>query len=330
MKNKNTHSMQSMHKNNQGLSLIEMMIAMVIGLFLIGGLMSMFLNSQSTNKVRNAVSDIEESARLTLNSLRGAIEHAGYRSVDQIPLELAFQRDGSILNPNCRDANTLVTNTNLITPPSTFSGYTKDGNVANNESDRITVIYRADNPNSGPVFFDCGGPQQAYFDTNAVVTRARQTACSTDPDVGMNNTWDSRIYNGLFVNKADKTLECYGSRSPTGSIVLADNIENMQIRYGVTRNNGAGNKITIFKKADDVDTTKSEWESVTSVQIAILVASDRAVLDKASAHSYQLLDETITLDSDRKLYRIFSTTINLPNRNNRELQTITRTSKEAT
>ncbi len=319
----------STFKKNQGLSLIEMMVSMVLGLFLILGLTTMYLGSKKTDKVRDAVSDIEENARLTLNTLRAAIEHAGYKSVDNIPLDKPFYTpvDGALQNENCRGSGTSIINNQLLTPPTGLRGYTKDGNVDNNESDIVTVIYRADNPDKGPVFFDCSG--QAY--TSFTDPVAQQKACSTDPTVGIGNPWKSQIYNGIYVDKTDKTLRCLGSRSTgrTASLVLANNIENMQIRYGVTTTDTNGKKQTTYKKADDVE-NNNEWEGVTSVQLAILVASERDVLDKAEAHGFTLLDEDISLAADRKIYRKFTTTINLPNRTRRNMQQISRTSEEHT
>lgn len=312
-------SNQFTYKRNRGLSLIEMMVSMVLGLFLIGGLTTMYLGSKKTDKIRAAVSDIEENARLTLNTLRAAIQHAGYKSVDNIILDKPFQTptDGVIQNKFCNDSKAMITNSDLTTPPLEFQGYTKDGDLG----DRITVVYRADNPDRGPVTFDCMGGDYSN-------DRVRQLSCSTDqPNGGMLNTGQSKIYNGLYVKQSDKTLRCLGSRSAKGSQVLAENIENMQIRYGVTQTFGDIKKTT-YKNATQVE-TNGEWESVTSVQIAILVASKREVLEQAEAHEFELLDEIVNISSTRKLYRTYSTTINLPNRSRREMQTVTRSSVEA-
>ena len=330
--------MQSTYKKNQGLSLIEMMVSMVLGLFLVLGLTTMYLGSKKTDKVRDAISDIEENARLTLNTLRAAIQHAGYTSVKNISLDKPFQTttDGVIVNENCRDGDPMITNSDLTTAPlsADFLGYTNDGNVDNNESDRVTVIYRADNPDRGSIYFDCGGMQQSYFDNDDDIRKNRQIACSTDTDNGgFVSTRKSKIFNGLYVKKSDKQLRCVGSRGtqslanePVG-IVLAENIENMQIRYGVATGNG-NDRTTRYENATQIE-NNNQWERVTSVQVAILVGSERNVLDKAVSHEFDLLDETVSLDADRKLYRMFSTTIHLPNRSRRELQTITRTTAEA-
>ena len=322
--------MQSTIKKNQGLSLIEMMVSMVLGLFLIGGLTSMYFGSKKTDKVRAAVSDIEENARMTLNNIRSSLQHAGYKSVDNIPLDKPFQTptDGAIANQFCRDQEVMITNSSLTVPPVEFSGYTRDGDLNDGESDRVTAVYHADNPNKGPLFHDCIDGDYSNGILTGVEVTERQVACSTDPNSGVNNPWNSKIYNGIYVKKSDKTLRCFGSRSESGSQVLAENVENMQIRYGVTKTvNGV--RVTRFRNASDVETYQ-EWESVTSVQVAILVASKKEVLENPEAKQFELLDEVITISADRRLYRTYSTTIHLPNRSRRELQTITRSSAEAT
>ncbi len=319
--------------------MIEMMISMVLGLFLILGLTTMYLGSKKSDKVRDAVSDIEENARLTLNSLRDAIEHAGYKTVDNIPLDKPFYTpaDGSLQNEACRGSGNSIINSDLLNPPSAMQGYTKDGDSDNLESDTITVIYRPDYPiakktdpdypHGGSVFFDCSGDAFASIaDDNT--RKTRQKSCSTDPKVGISNPWNARIYNGIYVDKSKKQLVCLGSRS-ANPIILSGNIENMQIRYGVTTTDTSGKRQTSYKKADDVE-ANNQWEAVTSVQVAILIASEKEVLDKEESHDFTLLDEDISLDADRKIYRKFSTTINLPNRTRREMQQVSRTSAENT
>ncbi len=318
--------------------MIEMMISMVLGLFLILGLTTMYLGSKKSDKVRDAVSDIEENARLTLNSIRDAIEHAGYRTVDNIPLDKPFYTpaDGALQNEACNGSGNSIVNADLLDPPLALQGYTKDGDVEDLESDIITVVYRPDYPiaketdpdypHGGPVYFDCSGDAFSNI-VDDDTRKTTQKACSTDPASGMADPWKARIYNALYVD-ASKQLVCLGSRSTTPS-VLSGNIENMQIRYGVTTTDTSGKRQTSYKKADDVE-ANNQWEAVTSVQVAILIASEKEVLDKAESHDFTLLDEDISLDADRKIYRKFSTTINLPNRTRREMQQVSRTSAENT
>lgn len=61
-----------------GLSLIELMIAMVVGLILIAGVLSIFLSSRKSYGVNGAVADIQQNARFSLEYIRSATRMAGY------------------------------------------------------------------------------------------------------------------------------------------------------------------------------------------------------------------------------------------------------------
>jgi len=95
-----------------------------------------------------------------------------------------------------------------------------------------------------------------------------------------------------------------------GGLIIADNVENMQFLYGV--DSGLG---TTYKNATDVE-SNSEWQSVTSVQVAILVGSNESdVLNNAKARTYQLLDRQVSKPAtDHRMYKVYETTITLHNR----------------
>jgi len=51
------------HPRQQGLTLVELMIAMVIGLILIAGVIQIFLSSQQAYRTQESMSRIQESGR---------------------------------------------------------------------------------------------------------------------------------------------------------------------------------------------------------------------------------------------------------------------------
>lgn len=61
-----------------GVSLIEVMIAMTLGLFLIGGVFTLFMGSQATYKTQGAVSNVQESLRFGFEYLAYDLRMAGY------------------------------------------------------------------------------------------------------------------------------------------------------------------------------------------------------------------------------------------------------------
>ena len=61
-----------------GLSLIELMIAMLVGLILIAGVLSIFMSSRQSYGINNAVGQIQEHGRFALDFIRHDTRMAGY------------------------------------------------------------------------------------------------------------------------------------------------------------------------------------------------------------------------------------------------------------
>lgn len=65
-------------KRQQGLSLVELMIAITLGLILIGGVMQVFLSSKTVFSTQQALSRVQETGRLAIEFLSKDIRMAGY------------------------------------------------------------------------------------------------------------------------------------------------------------------------------------------------------------------------------------------------------------
>lgn len=283
-------------KYSKGLTLIEMMISMALGMILILGLTSVYLSSQESARTRDAIGNMEANARIALSSLRQIIEHAGYPSIYNVPLEKPFHttEDGAIdINLKCRGGTE-----DLVRPDSIANKYSID----NASRDRIVVKYMADNPDdaNAEITIDCSGS-------------GTLAECSADPDNGMYNSMEAIVYNAIYITTPPgrNVLQCAGSRN-TVPQPLAEDISAIQFLYGV--NNGT---LTTYKTATAVETAK-QWESVTSVQVAILVRSNDNILQTQESRTFVLLNQNVSRN-DKRLYRVYSTTINLPNRNRRVL-----------
>ncbi|MDN6320155.1 MAG: PilW family protein [Marinobacter sp.] len=71
--------------NQKGLSLVELMIAMALGLILILGVTQIFLGSKQTYTVVNAQSQTQENARVVRHFLGRGLRHAGYWDDSAVP-----------------------------------------------------------------------------------------------------------------------------------------------------------------------------------------------------------------------------------------------------
>ncbi len=306
--NKNKDMLKA-HSSEKGLSLVELLVSITLGAFLLTGVVSNFIGTKKSDKTRAALSEMDANGRTALNVLRQTILNAGYQSINNIRLETPFYtpKDGNLANKLCSDGS----DRDVLTPQ--WNKRTRDGT-----RDFITVVTLADNPckkdlstcvnnaDTNPnalIYYDClGGGMKR--------DKTRVTHCSTDPDIGMTNPIEAKIYSSFWV-KSNHQLYCQGSR--TGTQPLVDNIESMQFLYGVKQENGT----TAYLRANVVN-SRDQWSYVTSVQVGLLVRSSTNVLSQPSTQtSYDLLDKKITIKNEdlRRLFRIYKTTINLENRN---------------
>ena len=88
------------HTKQNGLSLIELLVSMMIGLFLLGGLVTNLISSSKVDKNREAVRELDSNAQVAMDSIRQAVSHAGYPSTNNIYLDKAFntEEDGDLQN----------------------------------------------------------------------------------------------------------------------------------------------------------------------------------------------------------------------------------------
>ncbi len=66
------------HRRQLGMTLIEIMIALLIGAFLLGGVMQIFVSSQQTNRMQENLSRLQENGRFAMEFISKDIRRAGY------------------------------------------------------------------------------------------------------------------------------------------------------------------------------------------------------------------------------------------------------------
>lgn len=307
----------TLFKNScKGMSFIELMISMVVGLFLLAGVVTNFIGTKTADVKRQAISEMDASANVAFSTLRQTISHTGYTSTQNIRLEKAFytRSDGIITPTNCRDGLPRESQSAIL--PNRNA--TDDGGYA----DKLTVITLADNPcrdglGQCPDSADVDPSALVYTDcTGGGATRdSRTVSCSTDRDLGMPDPTDALIYSGFRLQRNGtnaRVLFCDGSRGGTQPIV--ENVEAIQYLYGVKQDDGR----TVYRTARQVE-NNDQWGLVRSVQVGLLMrSSNQYVLDEKSTKTeYAVLNARVRIaDSDlRRLFRVYTTTINLENLN---------------
>jgi type IV pilus assembly protein PilW len=69
----------STFRQNQGFTLIEIMIALLLGVFLLGGVIGIFISAKQTNREQDALSRLQENGRFAMEFLARDIRMADYR-----------------------------------------------------------------------------------------------------------------------------------------------------------------------------------------------------------------------------------------------------------
>jgi len=266
-----------------GLSLIELLIAMFIGLFLLAGISSSYIYSKKSSIYNDQFSMLEDNGRLALEIMSKTIQLTGYSTNKAVPLLPNKFILSKPVSTTCSGSDNSVINTNF--PDDSTIDSAADG-------DRIGVIYLG----NSEITTDCSG--------------------ETLPDscqIGSANTTNSeaaQIFSTFYLlDNAKNELICVGSRD-TEELAIAEGVENMQIMYGINTDDSPDRSVERYVNANDI---AGLWNNVTSVQIALLVRSEKEVLDTAESKKFTLLDEEVTTPSDRYQRAVFTTTVSLRN-----------------
>lgn len=102
MKKQTSSSVQS------GFSLVELMIALLIGLILIGGIIQIFVGSKVTYSTQAALSKIQENGRFAMSFLARDIRQAGYTGCSRNTSTANTIRDASSAIPSFLDISNPV------------------------------------------------------------------------------------------------------------------------------------------------------------------------------------------------------------------------------
>ncbi|WP_230178916.1 PilW family protein [Aquabacterium sp. CECT 9606] len=283
----------SQRKQQTGLSLVELIVAMVIGLTVVGAALAMYVSSGYSSRGSSALSQMTEDASIALGLLRSQVAMAGYGKPIAVNLTtnaLVKEYTGEAIF-GCTGGPT------ADTQASPLNSVACTNNAA--QPDSITVLYQADINNTVPT----------------TATPPRPTDC-------LGNAFAPRGGLDIAENRyyvASNTLMCLGNGNAIPQ-PLVENIQDIKILYGVARatgptSNGVAER---YLTAQEITGTalpalsSALWTRVTSARICVVVRSDAQVLDEVT--NYFGCDGQPETPADRRLYRAFTTTVVLQNR----------------
>ncbi len=254
-----------------GVSLIELMISMVIGLVIMGALVASYAGTTRTNRVAIAQGEMNEDAQYALRLITRQIQQAGYNP----------RHSATSLR------NTLTTALTLIGCDAGFVSTTTDPATLECraatalEGGSIAITYEADAFNTVPT---SGGTP-----THCLGSSAKRQPPLPDPVVT-----HYVAENRLFVD--DAKLKCTGLSAFNKTDSLAENVESVKFDYGVAKQ-GAGPAVAGYLTATQIGkpndpagtgvhpdlallSLEQRWTLATTVRVCLVMRSKSPVFDE--------------------------------------------------
>jgi type IV pilus assembly protein PilW len=269
--------------SQKGVSLIELMISLVIGLVVVGAVLISIIGSSKSGKFETAYAQMNEDAQIGLSMLSRDIQMAGYSEP------------------------TALVNTGTVPAPVYVLNF---GNLA-------TAIFGCDTDFSNPTAVNvaCGVGANAAIemsyqaDTQSTVATGGApsdclgTAIAAGPPFIVKN----RYYISAG-NSGRPELYCAGvggSGQP-----LIENIDSMRILYGVQVAATPRQVVRYVSAASIAGVGAAEWLNVISVRICLIVRSAQPVLNTGAEDTlaYQDCAGVSQTSNDRYLRRAYFTT----------------------
>ena len=309
----------------RGLSLVELMVSLVIGLILMVAVVSAYLGSASASRMAEAQGRMNEDGQAALAVISQHIRMAGNNPVqpNYPSTTYASQRNpafgtGTIMLRGC-DATfsdlTTQTDPAALTCPSTATA--TDSFVVRYEADEFNTVKSAP---ASVVPTDCLG--QNIPASTANVSRWNGTAPVASNMVTIPAVTYYVADNRFYIANVGSipNLYCLGNGSTSGQ-PLVENIEAMQVLYGTAAATGAVLDVRGYLTAANVEAlvtvplnTSTRWSRVMTARVCVVVRSELPVAPDLSSAKYNDCTGTLQSATDLRLRRAFTTTVVLRNR----------------
>jgi len=328
-----------------GMTLIEIMIALLIGAFLLGGVLQIFTGSKQTYRMQEGLSRLQENGRFAMDFISNDIRMAGYRGCNGLTPIAGVSNDSTVF---LSDFNTSIqgfesTSSSAWTPAinaaitSPLGGSDVITIRRANEQGNLVTAHVTGSANltlaattglaAGDVVLvsDCSGAEAFQISSiggNVITLQSAPSRSYNGGEVSLINT--SSYYVRSTPIKTDRAtitandrLSLYRRTGSNGAEELVEGIEQIHVWYGVDTDLNPATGISTdyvpnyYVTANTVNTANN-WASVVSIRISLLaVTLDDNLAAQPLAYTY---NNATTTPADRKIRRGFNTTIALRNR----------------
>jgi len=304
----------SLYSRNRGFTIVELMIALTIGLFLVGAMLTTVMTSAAMSRTNERASDVRTNGTYALSIMKRDVQAAGHLGLTSVfspdaPLDAA-----KFPVANVCDAATVGQISVRIWGANDSNPYSATCLKAADYSTGDVLLVRhlssaaATTLASNVVYYRSSYEGGDYFTTAQMPTAVRQ------PPLVDYRLEETVYYVSPYTTSASESPRVpalYRLKLSDGPAMqpelVASGVENLQLRYGIV--DAAGN----HRYADASSlVTKADWDLVSSVEISLLVRAAAKEPDLTASATYKLGDRTITAnDGFRRV--VYSTVVQLRN-----------------
>ena len=311
-----------------GFTLIEMMIAITIGLGILAGLVGVLAANSNNSRTNDRTSELMSNGRYALNSMKQELRQAGFRAYTWAD-PIAPGALGTLTN-EClaagATAGTFVSNirqgiwgANNSNP---FSGTNNCIPTASYASGNDVLVVRrlavnSETPVAGKIYFQSSYSTGQIFlgPTAPVFTDGLTPVASFPVQIYV-------YYISPFTVSTDETprVPALCRMALQGGIMtrelVASGIEHFQVQYGrLTTATPPTTQFFDTLTGSSFSTAASDWDNVHSVRIWLLARNETAEPGYVNNNSYVMGDQTYDYSASRDGFRrqLFSTVVQLRN-----------------
>lgn len=270
-----------------GFTLVEIMITLALGLLISGAIIQVLVSNSVTQKLNRSMASAQEGGRFIISRLRADLLMTGrYES----------------LSPNLNGDQDIVAEADFVRNhpvilPGEFAAFADVGSKqgADGAPDAVAVSMVAST--------DCRGYKLGYLDDEEFFV---VNEYFLDGDELKCRGFDGRVLRGQKV--------AVGHDSHL-AITLLDDVEDFQVLYGITdravTNDNSARPVS-YVTADALPLILAANGQVVAIRLAVLIRGDAEVVVDPVA-KFKLLNETASQPGQKRLYKVFETTITLRN-----------------
>lgn len=304
-------------RHQRGISLLELMISMTIGLILLAGLVTVYINSAQSNAELNKAAQQIENGRFAIQSITDDLRHAGfYGQYYSVPAPGA----AGLPDPcdyGSAGAPYAALKEALLVPLQGYGAWNAALSAclpaANYKSGTdILVVRRVDSSATTAANFEVG---RLYVQANASSAEASnplvRAATSTTGTLGAGNTFFlldrsnqpapvRRLHvHVYFVSPCSKPAVCTGSAADDGIptlkrlelvnggfnvVPIAEGIENLQLDYGVDADGDGAPEVPFVENP----ATPQAWANVVAVNVSLIARAPEPSAGYSDPKTYRL------------------------------------------